>query len=81
MCRVAGGAVVAAAVAHGGGTRSNHLPACSPAASACAQACLAFFNLVLFSGDVERGVVPIDADDFLQTLRWARVTVLALTWR
>ena len=40
------------------------------------QACLAFFNLVLFSGELERGVVPIDADDFLQTLRYA-----ALSWR
>ena len=34
------------------------------------QACMAFFNLVLFSGELERGVVPIDADDFLQTLRY-----------
>jgi hypothetical protein len=31
---------------------------------------MAFFNLVLFSGELERGVVPIDADDFLQTLRY-----------
>ncbi|KAL4438468.1 hypothetical protein ABPG77_000116 [Micractinium sp. CCAP 211/92] len=33
------------------------------------EATLAFFNLMLFSGPLDRGVMPIDADDFLQTLR------------
>ncbi|KAL4431325.1 hypothetical protein ABPG75_006581 [Micractinium tetrahymenae] len=33
------------------------------------EATLAFFNLMLFSGPLDRGVMPIDADEFLQTLR------------
>lgn len=33
------------------------------------EATLAFFNLMLSSGPLDRGVIPIDADDFLQTLR------------
>ena len=36
------------------------------------EATLAFFNMALFTGPLppEGGIVPIDADAFLQQLRW-----------
>lgn len=37
------------------------------------EATLAFFNMALFTGPLppDGGIVPIDADGFLQQLRWA----------
>lgn len=44
------------------------------------EATLAFFNMALFTGPLppDGGIVPIDADGFLQQLRWVRCLLIVV---